>query len=47
MITIKDAAHDIEFNKGVIHSNPFLIYEKSFISGVEFAQRWTNSQKLM
>ena len=40
MKTIKEAADSLEFNKGVIHSNPYLMVTQSFESGVEFAQRW-------
>ena len=40
MKTIEEAADSLEFNKGVIHSNPYLMVTQSFKSGVEFAQRW-------
>ena len=40
MKTIEEVSDSLEFNKGVIHSNPHLMVTQSFKSGVEFAQRW-------
>ena len=40
MKTVKEASQELEFNTGLIHSNPRLMCERSFDSGVEFAQRW-------
>ncbi len=36
-------ANDLKYNVGVIHSNPQLILEESFISGVKYGQ---SSQKI-
>lgn len=40
MKTIKEASESLEFNRGLIQSNPKLMITESFNSGVEFAQRW-------
>ena len=40
MKTVKEASQELEFNTGLIHSNPRLMCERSFDSGAEFAQRW-------
>jgi hypothetical protein len=35
---IDEAAEDIEYNKGLIHSNPRLLSSVSFTSGVKYAE---------
>lgn len=37
--SIEEKANSIEFNAGLIHSNPRLIAEQSFISGYELRQK--------
>jgi len=43
--TLRERAHDLKYNVGVIHSNPKLILEESFISGYNEALRWRDPEK--
>ena len=42
---IEAAAHELKYNKAVLHSNPKLILEQSFYAGFEFAQRWISIEE--
>ncbi|MGJ7024948.1 hypothetical protein [Petrimonas sulfuriphila] len=43
--TLRERAHDLKYNVGVIHSNPKLILEESFISGYNEAMQWRDPKE--
>ena len=43
---LRAKANDLKYNVGVIHSNPQLILEESFISGVRYGQSNPNIKQL-